>query len=57
MSKVRERTDAVERDLYGVAGSPDAGVNEQAERHHAQSQDGGAGRHADAAEAESGDHV
>lgn len=43
-------TDAVEWDPDGVAGGPNAGVNEQAERHHPQSQDGGAGGHADAAE-------
>lgn len=43
-------TDAVKRDLDGVTGSPNAGVDEETERHHPQSQDGGASGHTDAAD-------
>lgn len=48
----RRLTYAVIRDLDGAGGGPDAGVDQQAERHHPQGQDRGAGRHADTEEEE-----
>lgn len=42
-----ELTDAVVRDLDAAGGRPEGGINEEAEGHHPQGQDGGAGCHTD----------